>query len=344
MVEYVGYQQKYRHEVSEDYSNVIPSIPELDVKRFMAALEERVRTYVEATGVRRLALGMSGDKDSAVVAAALSSLDLEIDVIGVHVSMEENGGGESLERVCNIQNDFPKIKLEVIRGYPAWQEHLKEVRFEEESDGYLTSLHQHVITMVVEKIRAERSPTVIVGALNRTEYLTGAFPKDMFVDFLPLVGLYKTWVADLGDHIGLPYNVRRRKPPFQRYTGNGSDISIEEVGNPLIDGIWSKLKSTNGTLYLPGKLHLLLDSVYYQAEYGGKSLRNIEEQHPLLQREVGVIRALADHFSYKIVPRQNSQLRWKHTDPWQNDEAIMPAHILDKEQEFTEVRKRYLKS
>ena len=344
MVEYVGYQQKYRHEVCERYADAIPSIPELDAKRFMVALEERVRAYIQATGVKRLAFGMSGDKDSAVIAAALSSLDLEIEIVGVYVSMEENGGGEPLERVCSVQSDFPKIKLEVIRGYPAWQEHLKEVRFEEESDGYLTSLHQHIITMVVEKIRAERSPTVIVGALNRTEYLTGAFPKDMFVDFLPLVGLYKTWVADLGDHLGLPYNVRRRKPPFQRYTGNLDEVSIDDRGNPVIDEIWSKVKNVNGTVYLPGKLHLLLDSLYYQAEYAKKSLEEIEGQYPLLQREVKVITALANHFSYKLVPRQNTQLRWKHTDPWQNEDAVVPVHILDKEQEFAELRRTYLRT
>ncbi len=344
MGERTGYIERFRAAVAQDHSEAILTVPELGAKRFMSALEIRVHEYVQATGVSRLALGMSGDKDSAVLAAALSSLDLPIEVIGVHVSMEENGGGESLERVCEVQRKFPKINLEVVRGYVPWQEHVREIRFEEESDGYLTSLHQHIITMVVEKIRTENRPTVIVGALNRTEYVTGAFPKDMFVDFLPIVGLYKTWVSDLADFLELPYSVRRRKPPFQRYTGQNSTIATERSGNEVLDTIWDTTKqSVTGTLYLPGRLHLILDGIYHAGEYKELNLQEIEERFPLLKREVNVVRALATHFAYKIVPRQNSQLRWKHTDPWQNEDAVVPNHILDREPEFQGLKSSYLR-
>lgn len=80
---------------------------------------------------------------------------------------------------------------------------------------------------VIEKAAAEQNGLVL-GAANRSESMAGWFVKDGIDDLpiQPMLGLYKTQVWQLADHLGLPAEIRHQEPSPDMMKGITDEFAI----------------------------------------------------------------------------------------------------------------------
>jgi len=74
---------------------------------------------------------------------------------------------------------------------------------------------KHRTRMALLYLHAELENRLVVGAANKTEYMTGFFVKhgcDDATDIMPIIGLYKTQVRELAAYLGVPLHIREKPP------------------------------------------------------------------------------------------------------------------------------------
>jgi NAD+ synthase len=79
------------------------------------------------------------------------------------------------------------------------------------SRGNAYGMAKHRMRMVLIYQQADVQNLLVVGAANRTEWLTGTFSKwgcDHCADIMPLLHLYRTQVEQLAEYIGVPRRIR----------------------------------------------------------------------------------------------------------------------------------------
>jgi NAD+ synthase len=72
---------------------------------------------------------------------------------------------------------------------------------------------KHRLRMIVLYQHAEINNWLVVGAANRTEWLTGTFSKwgcDHCADLMPLLHLYRTQIEQLAVYVGVPARIREK--------------------------------------------------------------------------------------------------------------------------------------
>ncbi|HID10652.1 MAG TPA: NAD(+) synthase [Candidatus Latescibacteria bacterium] len=122
-----------------------------------------------------------------------------------------------------------KLKAGLVRkAYKFYEEKLGETPFsagllgprEENFGAYLRRANayyraKHRLRMVVLYLHGELENLLVVGSANRTEYKVGFFVKhgcDHAADAMPLLGLYKTQVRALAEHLGVPKRIMDKPP------------------------------------------------------------------------------------------------------------------------------------
>ncbi len=80
------------------------------------------------------------------------------------------------------------------------------------SNAYVCAKHR--IRSVVLYKEAERSNGMVIGAANRTEWMTGTFTQwgcDHCADVMPLLHLYRSQLIPLAEHLGVPQEILKKK-------------------------------------------------------------------------------------------------------------------------------------
>lgn len=80
------------------------------------------------------------------------------------------------------------------------------------ANAYISAKHR--IRMVALYLAAERARGLVIGAANKTEWLTGTFTQwgcDHCADIMPLLHLYRSQLIPLAEHLGLPKEIIRKK-------------------------------------------------------------------------------------------------------------------------------------
>jgi NAD+ synthase len=82
-----------------------------------------------------------------------------------------------------------------------------------------TNFKQRVRKML-EYYHADRLNYAVAGTPNRLEYDQGFFVKlgDGAADFKPIAHLYKTQVYELAEYLGVPHEIRKRRPTTDTYS------------------------------------------------------------------------------------------------------------------------------
>ncbi|MGD8634488.1 MAG: NAD(+) synthase [Anaerolineales bacterium] len=81
------------------------------------------------------------------------------------------------------------------------------------SRGNAYAMAKHRLRMIVLYQHAEINNWLVVGAANRTEWLTGTFSKwgcDHCADLMPLLHLYRTQIEQLAVYVGVPARIREK--------------------------------------------------------------------------------------------------------------------------------------
>lgn len=72
---------------------------------------------------------------------------------------------------------------------------------------------KHRMRMVMLYYEANIHNLMVVGAANKTEYLTGTFSQwgcDQCADIMPVIHLYRSQLEDLAEYLGVPENIRKK--------------------------------------------------------------------------------------------------------------------------------------
>lgn len=94
---------------------------------------------------------------------------------------------------------------------------------------------KHRVRMVLLYTQAEREQRMVVGAVNRTEWLTGTFSQwgiDNCADVMPLLHLYRSQLPPLAEYLGIPAEIRSK--PADPDVMPGVDNKEEILGSFLV--------------------------------------------------------------------------------------------------------------
>jgi NAD+ synthase len=109
--------------------------------------------------------------------------------------------------------NYGKSKFLINQGDQLLAERLQPKRNSWVSKGIAYAIAKHRIRMVVLYQYAEPHNLMVVGAANRTEWLTGTFSKwgvDHCADVMPLIHLYRSQLETLAEYIQVPDNIRTK--------------------------------------------------------------------------------------------------------------------------------------
>ncbi|MBA7669991.1 NH(3)-dependent NAD(+) synthetase [subsurface metagenome] len=87
---------------------------------------------------------------------------------------------------------------------------------------------KHRLRMVILYSYAERENLLVVGTVNKTEFLTGFFVKygDSAADITPLLPLYKTQVRQLAEFLHIPERIINKAPSPDLKSGITDEFAI----------------------------------------------------------------------------------------------------------------------
>lgn len=133
---------------------------------------------------------------------------------------------------------------------------------------------KHRLRMVLLYYYAELNNYLVLGCLNRSELLTGLFVRygDGACDLAPLLGLYKTQVRELAQHLGLPRSIMEQ-PPSPDLIPGLTDEEILGLDYPVLDRILAGIEAGDETGEIARKVGISRERVGYVAELVKRSSR-----------------------------------------------------------------------
>jgi len=215
-----------------DASTITRASDPLDLTMSEAELDARrdhlagfVRDQVDAAGVDRAVVAISGGVDSGLVTG------LTVEALGperVHglVMPSEVNDEDTMSDAERVAETFD-IASEVIEIGPI---------VEAVTDAYPAAADDRMATgnvrvrtrAVLNYYVANHEGGLVVGTGNRTEALVGYFTKygDGAVDCLPMANLYKQQVRQLARHVGVPESVAERTPTAGMWVGQTDEAEL----------------------------------------------------------------------------------------------------------------------
>jgi len=223
----------------------------VDPPKLCKNIEEKIRTTLKTLNRDGAVIGLSGGLDSAI-AAKLTVRSLGKDKVhlvnlpekdskkihrnhakklaeylGIHLNVKpinsilRSTGTYKLLPLRFIPGRKLRTKLvEIGRNQfiPKNGENILIKRLKPKANSWLAkgnayAIAKHRIRMVVLYQYAEVRNLMVVGAANRTEWLTGTFSKwgvDHCADIMPLVHLYRTQLEQLAKYIQIPKYIRNK--------------------------------------------------------------------------------------------------------------------------------------
>lgn len=190
---------------------------------------EVLKDYFKKNNIPGAVIGISGGKDSTIVAKLLVDAIGKENVLGV---LMPNGGqkdiSDSLE-VCKYL-DIRHILINISRPFTSLLSSIERTTLEKSidvgipnlvSDGSSIIISDKALTNIAPRIRmtilyaiAQSLGYLVVGTGNKSERFIGWGTKwgDMACDINPIAHLTCTEVVKLGDYLGLPYKLVHKAP------------------------------------------------------------------------------------------------------------------------------------
>lgn len=188
-------------------TRTLPAIHPAKLKDFLL---HYLRETADCYGRQKQIIGLSGGLDSAVVAClALESLgkkNVQAAILPYrHNDPEEKNRAIRFAEIMDLSYEIIDISpmvdrfLEVFNLGPYLAER-------NESDKKRISARVARERMACLYHLSHRDQALVLGTLNKSEYYLGSFSKhgDGAADAYPLLALYKTWIYQIANHIGVP--------------------------------------------------------------------------------------------------------------------------------------------
>jgi len=209
-------------------------------------IKDSIKDFVEKSGVKGAVLGLSGGIDSACVASlACDVVNLRVLIMPDKVTLPADVA-DARELSKKLGVDYSEINLgdmlDVVGDSFPWDEFHGEKKIL--AEGNLKAR----LRMVLLYMAANYSGRVVLGTGNKTETLLGYCTKygDAGVDYLPLGGLYKTQVMQIGKYLALPESIQNKPPSAGLWAGQTDEAELgmdyqtmDEILHRMHDLNWS---------------------------------------------------------------------------------------------------------
>jgi NAD+ synthase len=172
-------------------------------------------------------------------------LGLDVEISSIEASMQKKGIYEPLVmRITSFSGTINRILhglYRLLAGEPPFISSLRQgdpamLGHEEKNKGYEYTARfpetafnmRHIFRRELLERRASSKDWLLLGAANRTEWMTGWFVKDGVDDvpFQPLKGLYKTQVKQLAAFLNVPIAVRTHAPSPDMMKGITDEFAL----------------------------------------------------------------------------------------------------------------------
>lgn len=200
-----------------------------------------LKEYQERTRVKGYVLGISGGKDSTVVAKLLVDAIGKENVLGVLMPNGEQKDIEDSKRVCELLDiDYTIVNISdayksMIDGIQSvYDANLPNIHGGYTKNGRSLLISDKALTNIPPRIRvtilyaiAQSLGYRVAGTGNKSEAFVGWFTKwgDGACDIDPIAHLTCTEVIELGDYLGLPYDLVH-KTPADGLTGKSDEENL----------------------------------------------------------------------------------------------------------------------
>jgi len=221
---------------------VVLRVPSLDYSKVEASIEGFIRSKVEEAGARGVVVGLSGGVDSSVTAClCVRALGRER-VKGLIMPDSSTTPEEDVEDATRLAEglgieysciDIAPLVQSIVRAHPLYDPS-KVV-----AEGNVRAR----VRMILLYYAANVDSLLVVGAGDRSEIMIGYFTKygDGGVDILPIGGLYKTQVRELGRHLGLPSRIVEKPSSPRLWRGQTAEGELGlsyDVIDPVLYGLY----------------------------------------------------------------------------------------------------------
>lgn len=212
---------------------------ELDPGRATDQVKGFIQRKVEESGSSGVVVGLSGGIDSSVSSA------LAVEALGassVHGLVMPAGSSDAGNiRDARMHAESFGISCREVEVEPVVEAFL-DTYPDEVSDREAVGNVRARARMVLEYLDANLHDRLVLGTGNRTELLLGYFTKygDGGVDVLPIGGLYKTEVREVGRNVGVAEHVIEKPPTAGLWEGQTDEGELG-AAYPTIDRILRRL-------------------------------------------------------------------------------------------------------
>lgn len=215
-------------------------LPALDYEKVARAVEDFIASTVEASGRRGVVVGLSGGLDSSVTARlCVDALGPER-VRGLVMPDSDVTPWEDVEDALRLAEGLG-VEAEVVDITGVVRAIVKSLPFE--GDRVAVGNVRARVRMVMLYYAANSLDLLVAGTGDRSELLLGYFTKygDGGADLLPIGGLYKTQVRELGRRLGLPPRIVEKPSSPRLWRGQTAEGELGlsyELIDPILHGLY----------------------------------------------------------------------------------------------------------
>ena len=202
------------------------AVLKIDTEKIKAGLVEFIRNTIAGKGFTKVALGLSGGVDSAVVAHLSAAAIGPGNVIGAVMPYgESDAEGLKLADIVAARLKIKKYLINIAPMVDAYFENFPD------ADNIRRGNKMARERMSILYDLSKKENALVIGSGNKTEISLGycTLYGDTACALRPLANLYKTQVYALARHLGVPEEVIKRRPTAGLWAGQTDE---EEIGYP----------------------------------------------------------------------------------------------------------------
>lgn len=218
-----------------------------DAKKETKKIIEFIRKYYKDNKLGGVVLGISGGKDSGVVAALFVEALGKENVLGVTLPCHSKQEDKNLAKVVSDYYGFELINLDLTKPFDAFKKEVNKLGTftDEEVKNSDINLKPRLRMSAVYYLAAlytalKGKPYIVAGTSNKSELYVGYFTKggDSVHDIAPIADLTVEEVIAVGEYLKVPAEVLHR-PPSDGLTGLTDEdklgVTYKEIADYMND-------------------------------------------------------------------------------------------------------------
>lgn len=236
---------------------------EFDVKRETDNVIKFIRNYYKENNLKGAVIGISGGKDSAVVAALLTKALGKENVLGVTMPCHSNKEDKSDAKLISDYYGFELVNMDITSTFDALKKEadkLGKFNSDETKNSDINAKPRLRMTtlyyLAALYTSIKKKPYIVAGTSNKCELYVGYFTKggDSVHDISPIADFTVEEVIKIGEYLKVPEKVLYKAPS----DGLSNQTDEDKIGvkySDIADYMEDKKKVDETTRKKIEKLH-----------------------------------------------------------------------------------------